>query len=423
MTELSLTTLGILLGVLLLLSAFFSGSETALMTLNRYRLRHLAQAGHRGARFAQRLLDRPDRLIGLILLGNNFVNILASSIATLMALRIGGEEAIALATGLLTFVVLIYAEVTPKTVAALHPERIAFPAAMIYVPLLALMYPLVWVINLFANTQLRLIGVHMDHAGAETLSREELRTIVNEAGAMIPRRHQKMLVSVLDLEKLTVNDIMVPRGDIEAIDLSAEPTAVMEQLRNLPYSRVPVYEGSFDHVLGVLVARSLVGVAFDGSFDVANVRALLHEPYFIPDGTPLYQQMQNFQREKRRSALVVNEYGDVIGLVTMQDLLAEIVGEFASDPSSLEQEVHRQSDGSFIVDASAFVRELNRLMHWELPTDGPKTLSGLIVEYLEHIPEAGTSLRLAGYPIEIVQTKDNMIKTVRISPEQRRIEE
>jgi len=408
------------LAFLLLLSAFFSGSETALMTLNRYRLRHLAAAGHPGARLAERLLQKPDRLIGLILLGNNFVNILASSLATIIAIRLGGEGAIPIAAGLLTLVVLIFSEVAPKTLAALNPERVAFPASWVYTPLLRMLFPVVWLVNLMANAVLRLFGVYPDDAEGTALSREELRTVVNEAGAMIPKRHQKMLLNILDLEKVTVDDIMVPRSELDGIDLDNPIDVILEQLEQIPYTRVLAFRGSIDHVVGFLHSRRVMQAQLDDELTRETLEGLIREPYYIPKGTPLNRQLLNFQRKRRRTALVVDEYGDVQGLVTMADLLEEIVGEFATDPADGIADVLPQDDGSFLVDGAANLRDLVRTMHWELPTDGPKTLNGLIVEHLESIPETGTSLMIAGYPIEVVQIQDNAVKTARLRPGERR---
>jgi len=415
--------LGALFGALvflLVLSACFSGSETALMTLNRYRLRHLAAAGHPGARLAERLLNRPDRLIGLILLGNNFVNILASSLATIIAIRLGGEGAIAIAAGLLTLVILVFSEVAPKTMAALYPERIAFPAAWVYTPLLRLLMPLVWLVNLMANAVLRGLGIYPDDADGTALSREELRTVVNEAGAMIPKRHQKMLINILDLEKVTVEDIMIPRSELDGIDLDNPMDMILEQLEQTPYTRVLAYRGSIDAVAGFLHTRRAMQALLDRDLDREVLESLIREPYFVLEGTPLNRQLLNFQANRRRTALVVDEYGDVQGLVTMADLLEEIVGEFATDPADGIADVQPQEDGSFLVDGSANLRELVRTMHWELPTDGPKTLNGLIVEYLESLPETGTSLLIAGYPVEVVQIQENAVKTARIRPQDRR---
>ncbi|BAZ94845.1 Mg2+ and Co2+ transporter CorB [Thiohalobacter thiocyanaticus] len=415
--------LSVLLGVLfflIILSAFFSGSETGLMTLNRYRLRHLARGGNAGARRAQKLLERPDRLIGLILLGNNFVNILASALATVIALRLLGEAGIMVATALLTVVILLFAEVTPKTLAALRPERIAFPAAFVYGPLLRLFYPLVWVINVIANSILRLFGVSPEQAGDTALSSEELRTVVLEAGAMIPKRHQKMLLNLLDLEKITVEDIMVPRNEIDGVDLTESLEEIEDFLSHTQYTRLPVYEESIDHVVGILHMRNVTPLLRAGELSHESIRRIARDPYFIPEGTPLNRQLLNFQREGRRTGLVVDEYGDILGLATLEDILEEIVGEFTTDPYSLYKDITPQDDGSFLVDATAAVRELNRALKMELPTSGPKTLNGLILEHMEDIPEPGTSLLLADYPVEIVQTKDNAVKTVRVFPKLRK---
>ncbi len=406
---------GILL-LLILLSAFFSGSETALMTLNRYRLRHLAKAGHKGAGRAERLLQRPDRLIGLILLGNNFVNITASSLATVIALRLGGESAIAIAAGLLTLVVLIFAEVAPKTLAALHPERLAFPAAVIYIPLLKICYPLVWVVNGIANGLLSVLGVSTDATEGNPLSQEELRTVVMEAGAMIPKRHQKMLLSILDLEKATVEDIMVPRNEVDGIDLQEPIEDITRQLTSSQYTRLPVFDDGIDNLVGMIHIRQAMHLLAQGPLTRERLIEAATPPYFIPEGTPLNRQLINFQREHQRVGLVVDEYGDLLGLLTLVDLLEEIVGEFASDPSDSIQEVQPQSDGSYLVSGSANVRELVRKFHWKLPTDGPRTINGLIIEYMETIPDPGTSLLLEGYPVEILQTQDNAVRMLRIQP-------
>lgn len=416
MDDIPLSALFGVLAFLILLSAFFSGSETGLMTLNRYRLRHLAKAKHPGAVRAAKLLEKPDRLIGLILLGNNLVNILASALSTIIALRLGGEGLLAAATLLLTVVVLVFAEVTPKTFAALHPERIAFPAAFIYVPLLKLVYPLVAVVNALARGVLWLFRIRPADATTLSLSSEELRTVVNEAGAMIPQRHQRMLLNILDLEKATVEDIMVPRNDVVGIDIEEPWDEIMEQLIDSPYTKLPVYRDSVDHVIGFLYLRNVVHLLTQENFGREELLKIVREPYFVPEGTPLNKQLLNFQRQKRRIGLVVDEYGDILGLVTMEDILEEIVGEFTTDPAAISRDVHPQEDGSYLVDGGMHIRDLNRMFHWELPTDGPKTLNGLILEYMETIPEPGTSLLLAGYPVEILQSKDNAVKTARIWP-------
>lgn len=414
MNDLPLGVLVLALLGLLLLSAFFSGSETALMTLNRYRLRSQAERGHQGAILARQLIERPDRLIGLILLGNNFVNILASSLATVLALRLGGEGAIAIAAGLLTFVILIFAEVAPKTLAALHPERLAYPAAFVYVPLLHLFSPVVWTINLLVNNLLRTLGVAPDvhHAGT-ALGHEELRTIVNEASAMIPERSRDMLLAILDLEQATVEDIMIPRHEVEGLDLRDSEEELAAALKRANYARLPLFDGGSDNLLGIINARAALAVLCEQGSIKNHLRALAAPPYFVPAGTPLYQQLVNFQRTKQRLALVVDEYGDFQGMIALADLLEEIVGEFTTDPADVFAAIHRGEDGSLLIDASISVRELNRALQWDLPTDGPKTLNGLILDYLETIPEPGTGLKLHGRALEIIQSDDKAVKTVK----------
>jgi Mg2+/Co2+ transporter CorB len=412
-----LSVLFLSLFFLLLLSAFFSGSETGLMTLNRYRLRHLAEdRQHAGARRAQDLLKRPDRLIGLILLGNNFVNVLASMLTTLIALRIAGEAGMAVAAGLLTLVILIFSEVTPKTLAALHPERIAFPAASIYIPLLKLFYPLVWVVNVIANALLRRLGVSPEEGASNALSQEELRTVVMEAGAMIPKRHQEMLLNLIDLEKVTVEDIMVPRNEIAGIDIADDWNMISRTLSESQHTRLPLYRESIDHVIGILHMRDVLPLLYRDELDHEGLERVARDLLFIPENTSLNRQLLNFQREKRRTGFVVDEYGDIQGLVTVADILEEIVGEFTSDPAAHFEDIMPQDDGTWLVDGSINIRTLNSALGMDLSTDGPKTLNGLITEYLEMIPETGTSLLLGRNPVDIMQVKDNMVKTARIHP-------
>jgi Mg2+/Co2+ transporter CorB len=403
---------------LLLLAAFFAGSETALMSLNRYRLKHRASEGHRGARLAEKLLAHPDRLIGLILLLSTIVNVVTPTLVGLITFRLGGDYLVAAGVFALTFIMLIFCEVAPKTFGALNPERLALPSAYVYTPLLLLLYPFVWATNLLANGVLRLLGVPKQQA-SNSLSSEELRTVVAEAGAMIPHRHQQMLVSILDLENATVEDIMVPRNEIIGIDADDNWDRILEQLRQSQHTRLPVFEGEIDRIIGVLHMKQVVrGLARgrldrDALIEAAGAR----EAYFVPSGTTLNTQLLNFQRDKRRMAFVVDEYGDIQGLVTLEDILEEIVGEFTTDPATMmHKDVHPDADGSFVANASATIRALNRSMRWNLPTDGPKTLNGLIVEFLETIPEPGTTLKLADYMLEVLQTGDNAIKTVRIRP-------
>ena len=421
MNEIPLSALFGALGFLLMLSAFFSGSETALMTLNRYRLKHMADSGHRGALLAARLLKRPDRLIGLILLGNNFVNILASSLSTIIALRLGGEAYIAVAAGILTLVILIFAEVAPKTLAAMSPETLAFPASWVYTPLLYVLYPLVWVVNGIANNLLKLLGIRVSDNIGDTLSQEELRTVVIEAGAMIPDNHQKMLLNILDLEKVTVDDIMIPRKEVDGIDINDPMDEILQVLKETNYTRLPVYQESIDNILGFIHLRRCMQLMMNGELDKERLRTLIRQPYFIPEGTPLNTQLIHFQREKRRIGLVVDEYGDLQGLVTFGDLLEEIVGEFVTDPLDELDDVQDMGDGAYLVNGNASIRDLVRTMKWDLPTDGPKTFNGLLVEHLESIPETGISVMISGYPIEILQTQNNMVKVAKVYPLQRKV--
>ncbi len=414
MNDISLSVLFGILAALLLLSAFFSGSETALMTLNRYRLLHRVKQKHKGAIKANRLLKRPDRLIGLILLGNNFVNILASSLATVIAIRMGGEQMIPAAAGLLTLAVLIFSEVTPKTLAAIKPEILAYPAAWIYTPLLKLLYPIVWVVNLIANLLLRIVGINAAKHKQEALNTEELKSVVSDAKNLMPARYQNMLLGILDLESASVEDIMTPRNEIIGIDLEDPLESIIHQIQNSSHARLPIYKKSIDRVVGFLHLRTIIALINHPDFDKQSITESLAKPFFIPENTPLHQQIQIFKAEKIRIGLIVDEYGDVQGLITLDDLLQVIVGELVSEVADVKQ----QKDRSYLVDGSVTVRELNRITHWELPTKGPKTLNGLIIEYMETIPEVGTGINLHGYRLEIVKREKNTIKLVKFYPEE-----
>lgn len=415
MQELPLSYLFGILGVLILLSGFFSSSETGMMALNRYRLRHMADANHRGAKRAHSMLERPDRLIGIILLGNNLVNIFAASVATVIGIRLYGEAGIAIASLALTAVILIFGEVAPKTVAALYPERIAFPASFILKPLLRLCYPAVWLLNSIANGLLRILGVNIDEQGDSPLSREELRTVVREAGNLIPKRHQRMLLSILDLEYFTVNDIMVPRAEVTAIDLDDDIDEIHDMLNNCRHTRIPVYREDLDNTIGILHVRRLMRRLLEHEEITREIiEASANQPYFVPEDSPLHAQMVNFQRNRQRIGLVVDEYGVVLGLVTLEDMLEEIVGEFTTDMQSFNRDIHPQDDGSYLIDGTASIRDINRQLRWHLPADGPRTLNGLILEYLESIPESGTSLKIGDYAFEITSTTESAVKTAKI---------
>jgi len=418
LNDISTGVLFTILGVLIFISAYFSSSETGMMSLNRYRLRHLEKQKHKGAKRVAKLLERPDRLIGLILIGNNLVNIAASAIATIIGMRLYGDVGVFGATVILTFVILIFAEVTPKTLAALYPEKIAFPSSIVLMVLLKIMYPLVIAINWITNGILILLGISPEQREQHSLSSEELRTVVNEAGAMLPKQDQNMLVSILDLEKVTVDDIMIPRSEIVGIDINDDWKTIQKQLTQANHTRVLLYRDTIDDVVGYIHMRDAVKLLSKGQFTKATLLRAVREIYFIPEGTPLNVQLLKFQHEKERLALVVDEYGDIQGLVTLEDILEEIVGDFTTSRTPApSEEVKPQPDGSYLVDGSANIRDINKEMNWHFPTDGPKTLNGLIVEYLEDIPQTKLSTRIAGYPIEIVDVSDNMIKTVRILPD------
>ncbi|KEF31095.1 MAG: HlyC/CorC family transporter [Gammaproteobacteria bacterium] len=420
MNETSLTALFILLIGLILLSGFFSSSETGMMSLNRYRLKHLANTGHKGAQRAQNLLQRTDQLIGVILIGNNFVNILASSIATVIAIELWGDAGIAIATLLLTVVILIFAEVTPKTLAALFPEKIAFPASFILGPLLKLLYPIVWAVNLLTGVILKLLRVSPEEAASDHLSREELRTVVNEAGALIPKKHKDMLISILDLEKVTVNDIMVPRNEVIGIDLDDDTDTILRQLRSSQHTRLPVYKGDINNIQGILHLRSASKLLQQDEINRAMIMQLCQDPYFVPESTPLNTQLINFQKGKRRFGIVVDEYGDVLGLATLEDILEEIIGDFTTDYAATSPDIIPQDDGTFIIDGTAAVRTINKTLGWKLSTDGPKTLNGLITETLENIPDTNVCLKVDGHRIEVLQIKDNVVKAAIVHPKKRK---
>jgi Mg2+/Co2+ transporter CorB len=414
--EIPLVTLFVLLGVLIVLSAFFSSSETGLVALNRYRLRHQAQSGHRGARLAQNLLAKPDRMFGLILLGNNLVNILAASISTVIALRLLGDAGIWVSTLVLTAVILIFAELAPKTLAAMYPHRIAYPASYILTPLLKLLYPVVWLINVIAAVLLRPFGVHKVGLHSDALSRDELRTLVKEGGRHISLDHQQMLINILDLEHGTVDDVMVPRQDIVGIDLDAEWEDVLQSLTQTFYTRMPVWRGDLDNIVGLLHFRTILTKLAQNRLNPDALLKAVRAPYFIPEGTALTQQLLEFQARERRMGLVVDEYGDIQGLVTLDDILEEIVGEYTTEGGARQKLVRKQENGTFIVDGGATIRMLNRRLEWSLPTTGAKTLNGLILEQLESIPDGRTSLRIGDLTFTIVDMVDKRIRKVLVKP-------
>lgn len=413
MNEAPLGLLFAVLAALILMSGFFSSSETGMMSLNRFRLKHLRKQKHRGAQRASALLARPDRLIGLILIGNNLVNIAASAIATVIAIRLYGDAGIVIATFLLTLVILIFAEITPKTIAALHPERVAFPASFILLPLSKLLKPLVVAVSWVTNGLLRMLGVNPHEVGEERVSPEELRTIVSDPGAMIPQRHRGMLMNILDLESVTVDDIMVPRNELYGIDLDQSDERILEIIRNSAHTVLPVWRGDSNNIEGVLHLRNLSRIIVSDGLSRDGLMAEIDKPYFIPEGTSLNTQLRHFQQKKLRLGIVVDEYGDVIGLVAVADILEEIVGEFTSNLNDNSGEIFPQRDGSFVIDGGVSVREINKALRWELPTDGPKTLSGLLLEHLEAFPDGNAGITIGNYRLEILELEGNVVRAVR----------
>jgi Mg2+/Co2+ transporter CorB len=409
-------TLVTLLIFLIVISVFFSLAEAAMLSVNRYRLRHLVKHHHPLAKRVQQLLERPDRLLGVVLLCDTFADILATAIATLLALHYFGTEGVLPVTLLMTVVVLIFGEIAPKTLATIYPQQISFIAAWPLIILLKIIYPIVWFTNTLANGVLLLFGVKVQKKNVmEHLTHEELGTVLREAGGRIPADYLSMLLKVLNLEKVTVDDIMITRSEIVGIDSSEDWDVILEQLTNSQYTRMPIYQENIDHVQGMLHVRKALNLLAQEKLNKETLLEAAEEIYYVPEETPLNIQLLNFRREKRRIGLVVNEYGDIEGLVTLEDILEEIVGEFTTDVAELTSRmIHPQADGSYIVDGSINVREINTLLHANLPTDGPRTLSGLIIEYLEMIPQASVALHIDGVYLEIVQIKENVIKTVKV---------
>ncbi|HDL8055233.1 TPA: HlyC/CorC family transporter [Yersinia enterocolitica] len=417
MDHVSTSTLIIILVIMVVVSAYFSASETGMMTLNRYRLRHLSKQGNRAARRVEKLLRRPDRLISLVLIGNNLVNILASALATIVGIRLYGNAGVAIATGVLTFVVLIFAEVMPKTIAALYPERVAFPSSVLLAPLQKIMLPLVWLLNTITRGLMRLCGIRGNVHSSDAVSKDELRSIVNESHSQISRRNQDMLISVLDLEKVTVSDIMVPRNEVVGIDINDDWKSIMRQLTHSPHGRIVLYRQSLDDAIGMLRVREAYRLMTEKKeFNKENLLRAADEIYFIPEGTPLNVQLVKFQRNKEKVGMIVDEYGDIQGLVTVEDILEEIVGDFTTSMSpSLAEEVNPQSDGSVLIDGSANVRELNKAFNWALPIEA-RTINGMLLEELEEIPQVDAQVRVGNYLIDVLDVQENMIKRVRVTP-------
>jgi Mg2+/Co2+ transporter CorB len=397
---------------LVVVSAFFSSSETAMMALNRYRLRHLANTGNRGAKRASKMLERPDKLLGLILIGNNLANNAAAALAGIIAYNLYGDAAVAVATLILTLVMLVFAEVTPKTIAAYRPERIAFPATIVLKPLMFVLYPAVWLINHMAGVLVRLFGVNPASAREDALSADELRTLMGTTSHRIPDKNQGMLINILDLDTVTIDDIMVPRNEVYGIDLNDSDETISHKILTSNYTRLPVFEDDINNIIGVIHLRNAPRLYSKGPFNRAKLRQLLHDPYFIPENTLLHVQLHNFQKAKHRIGVVVDEYGAVTGIVTLEDILEEIVGEFTSDIADTIDDIVVQEDGSYQIDAAATVREINKALGWKLPTQGPRTLNGLLLEELEAIPDNCVCVVIGEYRFEVTEMGENRIQSV-----------
>ncbi len=406
------------LGVLLLISAVFSIAETSMMALNRYRLKALVRSGSRGAILTTELLARTDRLLGVILLGNNLVNAAAAVLVSVITVHLFGQNEIALALGtlLVTFLILVFSEITPKVVGAAYAEQIALPLAFLLKPLLKALYPVVWFVNLFVQSLLWLFRLRPAGAGDTKMTPDELRTLVLEAGNYIPKKHQSILLNLFDLESITVDDVMTPRNQIEAIDIDAPPEILRQQIATAYHRRIPVYQGQPDNIIGVIQLRKVLAISADDEIGAAHLRDIMREPYFIPSGTPLFTQLQQFQEHQDRLGFVVDEYGELMGLLTLEDIVEELIGEFATHSPLQPAHFHRQPDGSYVVEGGSVLRELNRKLGYHFPLDGPKTLNGLILEHFRDIPEPGTSATIVGHRLDIMQTQDRHVKAVRLAP-------
>ncbi len=408
----SLVILFVVMVLLIGVSAFFSASEISMMSLNRYRLRHLVKKNHKQAQRVNQLLLQPDKLLSVVLIGNTLANILASMLATLIGQQLYGEMGIVLFTLLLTLIILIFSEMLPKTLAAINPQRIAFACVGPLISVKFLLSPLIYLVTSVTKAILRVFGVSLSRGPKESLSRDELRSVMNEAGGLLPLEHKSMLISLLDLESICVDDIMVPKAEITGLDIELPWPKLLEQLETAQHTRLPLFKGSLEHLVGIVHVRNVLNVILSEQLDLTALLDLADSPYYVPEGTPLNAQILNFQKMKRRSCIVVDEYGDLQGLVTMEDILEEIVGDFTTDIAALSKDVVLQPDGAMILDASITLRQLQRELGWQLPALGPRTLSGLIIEYLGYIPPADCCLVMAEYRIEILKVGDNMIKSV-----------
>ena len=413
MNDVPVSVLFLALALLILLSAFFSSSETAMMAVNRYRIKNRAAAGHRSAKLVFHLLESPDKLLGTILFGNNVANIAASTLATVVGLRLFGDAGLAYAPIALVFVVLIFAEVAPKTLAAINPEKIAYPAAWVLSLLQIVLAPFVWLVKIFSNGFLSLFRVKVT-AQNDALTSDELRAAVSESDEQLNTSHKDMLLRVLGMEKVTVEDVMVPRADMEAIDMDDEWDDIVEQLATSHHTRVPVFQGSLDNILGIIHIRKMFYLSQMADFNKETMMSMIREPYFLPENTSITHALTNLQDRRRRFGIVVDEYGDIKGLATLELILEEVVGEFTSVVPGTDEEISLSDDGSYLVRGNTNIRDINRKLNWQLPTENVKTVNGLILDVLENIPEAATCFRTGDYVVEIVQTRDTSVHVAKI---------
>ena len=411
------------LALLLLISGFFSVAETSLMSLNRYRLRHLVKGGNRGARLASALLAKTDKLLGVILLCNNFANAASATLVTLIMVELFGEGEWVLMIGTLavTFAILVFSEITPKVIAAAYPEKLGIFCSYILYPLLKLLYPAVWFINLFVEGLLKLFRININFSeSTQSLTMDELRSIVTDAGHFMPKKHRTILLNLFELEKITVDDVMTAHTLVEAIDFNSPIEDILQRITNSHHTRLPVREGASEVIIGIIHIRKVINQLrahqHNGDLTKEALREIIEEPYFVPAGTPLYAQIQQFQEKQERIALVVDEYGEFKGLVTLEDILEEVIGDFTTQSPSRAGSYRQEADGSWLVDGSSMLRDLNKKLNLNLPLNGPRTLNGLVIEHFEDIPEAGTSFRIGNHTLEIVQTQDRIVKSVKIFP-------
>ena len=393
------------------MSAFFSGSETSMMAINRYRLKHLVKEKNKSAKRVSRLLERTDRLLGVILIGNNFTHTLSTALATVVAIRLWSDSAVLAVTVFMTIIMIIFAEVMPKTIAALKPESIAFPASYLLKPLSKLLSPLITLVSFVSNNVTKLMGIDLDNADKDELKPEELRTLLQTSG--VPKRQEEMLMGIFDMDYLSVNDVMIPKNEIIGIDLNDEIEDILKQLQIIDFTYIPCYEDSIDNIQGFLSLNKKADFLGNKIQSKENLKAELREPLFVPENTPLYKQLANFQSSGRRVGLIVDEYGDIEGIITLRAILEIIVGEITTE-SIEKMDIMPQADGTYLIEGNVMVREVNRRLEWELPTEGPKTLSGLILEEVQTIPDTNIGLTIDGYRIETVLIKDNVIKLTKI---------